>query len=84
MQNYIGIGVDAKVALEWPSARQIELKRFTSVLRNKICYARYGLKHLFGVRACWCAGPDREERLLVAASPTIEGGRHPGRAATGD
>ncbi|KAL1527213.1 hypothetical protein AB1Y20_015892 [Prymnesium parvum] len=50
MQNYIGIGVDAKVALEWHRKRQLYPHRFRSVFRNKIRYARYGAQHLVGER----------------------------------
>ena len=63
MQNYIGIGVDAKVALEWHRTRQLHPHRFTSVLRNKIRYARYGAQHLFALRGLLRRlGLDREAR----------------------
>ena len=47
MQNYVGVGVDAKVALEWHQKRNSAPQLFTSRLRNKIRYARYGAKQLF-------------------------------------
>ena len=47
MQNYIGVGVDAKVALEWHRRRQSAPEIFTSRIRNKLHYARYGAKQLF-------------------------------------
>ena len=47
MQNYVGVGVDAKVALEWHQRRQSAPQLFTSRLRNKLQYARYGVKHVF-------------------------------------
>eukprot|EP00965_Chrysotila_dentata_P191988 6174894-Pleurochrysis_carterae.AAC.1 len=47
MQNYLGIGVDARVALEWHRRRQSSPQRFRSRLRNKVQYARYGMRHLF-------------------------------------
>jgi len=47
MQNYLGLGVDAKVALEWHRRRETDPHLFTSRLRNKLRYARYGARHLF-------------------------------------
>ena len=41
MQNYVGVGVDAKVALEWHQRRQSAPQLFTSRLRNKMHYARH-------------------------------------------
>jgi diacylglycerol kinase (ATP) len=47
MQNYLGVGVDAKVALEWHQRRQSAPQLFTSRFRNKMQYARYGARQLF-------------------------------------
>ncbi len=37
MQNYLGVGIDAKVALEWHKRRQTSPQLFTSRFRNKVC-----------------------------------------------
>ena len=46
MQNYLGVGVDAKVALEWHQRRQSAPHQFTSRFRNKVQYVRYGARQL--------------------------------------
>lgn len=46
MQNYLGIGVDAKVALEWHRRRQSSPQLFSSRWRNKVEYARHGVRHM--------------------------------------
>jgi hypothetical protein len=43
MQNYLGIGVDAKVALAWHQRRQRQPQRYRSRWRNKLRYARDGV-----------------------------------------
>ena len=47
MQNYLGVGVDAKVALEWHQRRQSAPQLFTSRFRNKMMYTRLGARQLF-------------------------------------
>jgi len=46
MQIYLGVGVDANVALEWHNRRQSEPHQFTNVLKNKLMYLRYGARQL--------------------------------------
>lgn len=46
MQNYIGIGVDAKVALAWHQRRQRQPQSYKSRWRNKLRYARDGVQQM--------------------------------------
>ena len=57
------------MALEWHRTRQLHPHRFTSVLRNKIRYARYGAQHLFALRGLLRRlGLDREVRRPIMAT----------------
>ena len=47
MQNYLGVGVDARVALEWHTRRQHSPHLFSSRITNKLRYAREGAKQIF-------------------------------------
>ena len=47
MQNYLGIGVDAKVALQFHRRRQRAPELFSSTWRNKFQYARHGVQQFF-------------------------------------
>ena len=50
-------GADAKVALDWHTRRQMAPHLFTSQLRNKLRYARYGARQLFQGRRLQLAAP---------------------------
>eukprot|EP01102_Stenamoeba_stenopodia_P005947 TRINITY_DN1665_c0_g1_i2.p1 TRINITY_DN1665_c0_g1~~TRINITY_DN1665_c0_g1_i2.p1 ORF type:complete len:638 (+),score=226.99 TRINITY_DN1665_c0_g1_i2:324-2237(+) len=46
MNNYLSIGLDAKIALEFHQNREKNPQYFKSQMINKAWYANYGLKHL--------------------------------------
>ena len=55
MQNYLGVGVDARIALDWHRRRQADPGLFTSRFLNKLRYAAAGARQLFRpnfVRLC--------------------------------
>lgn len=47
MNNYMGVGVDAQVALEFHNKRERAPTLFSSQFVNKLWYARYGSKNYF-------------------------------------
>lgn len=62
MQNYLGIGCDAQVALDWHRRRQLNPDLFSSRLRNKVHYVRMGIRHLLKP-----TGKDLSSKLVVTA-----------------
>lgn len=47
MNNYMSVGVDAEVALEFHNFRNARPELFTSQFVNKFWYAQYGMRCMF-------------------------------------
>jgi diacylglycerol kinase (ATP) len=47
MNNYMSIGVDAEIALQFHTLRNKQPELFTSQFINKFWYAQYGLRSMF-------------------------------------
>jgi diacylglycerol kinase (ATP) len=52
MNNYIGIGIDAEVALDFHTAREENPNKFNSRLQNKKYYFQMGLRKMMNKSSC--------------------------------
>lgn len=52
MNNYIGIGIDAEVALDFHTAREENPNKFNSRLQNKKYYVQMGLRKIMNKSSC--------------------------------